>query len=143
MGVNRVGQAEPKKAAGVMHWKPTERQSLAMPCEDFFISHGMSASGHSRRLGHVGDMSGLPPTADVSEPGRHFAFVPNPDMVDAGRGKEKAARRRLSKFEMRESGEAMLRPILLPAISSCSEARTRGSGVKLPAARRQSATPAR
>ena len=34
-----------------------------------------SASGHSRRLGLVGDMSGLPQTADISGPGRHFAFV--------------------------------------------------------------------
>src|SRR5260370_42642320 len=36
----------------------------------------MSALGHSRRLGHVGDMSGLPQTADISGPGRPFAFVP-------------------------------------------------------------------
>jgi hypothetical protein len=98
-------------------------------------------------------INGLSPTrARMSVPGPKAAFgrvpcqvakVPNPDMVDVGRGKEKAARRRLFQFEMRESGEAMLRPILLPAISSCSEARSRGSGVKLPAARRQSATPAR
>jgi hypothetical protein len=27
----------------------------------------MSAVGHSRRLGHVGDMSGLPQTADISD----------------------------------------------------------------------------
>jgi hypothetical protein len=36
----------------------------------------MSASGQTRRLGHVGDMSGLPQTADISGSGRHFAFVP-------------------------------------------------------------------
>jgi hypothetical protein len=34
----------------------------------------MSASGQTRRLGHVGDMSGLPQTADISGSGRHFAF---------------------------------------------------------------------
>ena len=43
----------------------------------------MSELGHSRRLGHVGDMSGLPQTADISGPGRHFAFVPNADIGTA------------------------------------------------------------
>jgi hypothetical protein len=36
----------------------------------------MTVLGHSRRLGHLGDMSGLPQTADISGPCRHFAFVP-------------------------------------------------------------------
>src|ERR687897_999016 len=40
----------------------------------------MSALGHSRRLGLVGDMSGLPQTADISGPGRQFAFGPGPDI---------------------------------------------------------------
>src|SRR3979409_2253122 len=43
----------------------------------------MSAWGHSRRLGHVGDKSGLPQTADISGSGRHFAFVPIPDSCTA------------------------------------------------------------
>ena len=33
--------------------------------------------GQSRRLRDVGGMSGLLLTADISGPGRHFAFVPN------------------------------------------------------------------
>ena len=35
-----------------------------------------SASGQSRRFRDVRDMSGLPQTADIFGPGRHFAFVP-------------------------------------------------------------------
>src|SRR4030088_2285310 len=44
-----------------------------------------SVMGHSRRLGLVGDMSGLPQTADISGPGRHFAFVPKAE-VRCGQG---------------------------------------------------------
>jgi hypothetical protein len=36
----------------------------------------MSASGQTRQFRDVRGMSGLPPTADISVPGRHFAFVP-------------------------------------------------------------------
>jgi hypothetical protein len=39
-----------------------------------------SALGHSRRLGLVGDMSGLPQTGDISGPCRHFAFGPVADL---------------------------------------------------------------
>jgi len=40
-----------------------------------------SALGQTRRFRDVCSMSGLPPTADVSRPGRHFAFVPRADVV--------------------------------------------------------------
>jgi hypothetical protein len=43
----------------------------------------MSASGQTRQFRDVSDMSGLPPTSDVSRPGRHFAFVPEGDIADA------------------------------------------------------------
>jgi hypothetical protein len=36
----------------------------------------MSELGHSRRFRDGRGMSGLPQTADISGPGRHFAFVP-------------------------------------------------------------------
>ena len=36
----------------------------------------VSASGQARRFRDVRGMSGLPPTADISGQGRHFAFVP-------------------------------------------------------------------
>jgi hypothetical protein len=36
----------------------------------------MSLLGQTRRFRDVRDMSGLPQTADISGPGRHFAFVP-------------------------------------------------------------------
>ena len=39
-----------------------------------------SVVGHSRRFEHPSIMSGLSPTADVSRPGQHFAFVPNPEV---------------------------------------------------------------
>jgi hypothetical protein len=40
----------------------------------------MSASGQTRRFRDVRGMSGLPQTADISGRGRHFAFVPKPDV---------------------------------------------------------------
>jgi hypothetical protein len=40
----------------------------------------MSALGQTRRFRDVRGMSGLPQTADVSGRGRHFAFVPKPDV---------------------------------------------------------------
>ena len=43
-------------------------------------SETRSVVGQSRRLGHVDDMSGLPQTADIYEPGRHFVFVPLADI---------------------------------------------------------------
>ena len=39
-----------------------------------------SAMGQTRRLRDVRDMSGLPQTADISGPGRHFAFVPKAEV---------------------------------------------------------------
>jgi len=39
----------------------------------------MSASGQTRRFRDVREMSGLPRTADISGPVRHFAFVPISD----------------------------------------------------------------
>jgi len=41
----------------------------------------MSALGQTRRFRDVRGMSGLPPTADISGHGRHFAFVPIADGV--------------------------------------------------------------
>jgi hypothetical protein len=41
----------------------------------------MSDLGQSRRFRDVRGMSDLPPTADISGHGRHFAFVPFPDVV--------------------------------------------------------------
>jgi hypothetical protein len=40
----------------------------------------MSASGQMRRFRDVRGMSGLPPTADLSGHGRHFAFVPQAEV---------------------------------------------------------------
>jgi len=40
----------------------------------------MTASGQTRRFRDVRSMSGLPQIADISGPGRHFAFAPNTDM---------------------------------------------------------------
>jgi hypothetical protein len=45
----------------------------------------MTALGHSRRFRDVRDMSGQPQTADISGPGRHFAFVPLSDITLAPR----------------------------------------------------------
>jgi hypothetical protein len=45
----------------------------------------MSAPGQTRRFRDVRDMSGLPQTADISGPGRHFAFVPRPDISRVAR----------------------------------------------------------
>ena len=42
-------------------------------------SLAMSEMGQTRRFRDVRDMSGLPQTADISGPGRHFAFVPQAD----------------------------------------------------------------
>jgi hypothetical protein len=36
--------------------------------------------GQTHRFRDVRDMSGLPQTADISGPGRHFAFVPQSDI---------------------------------------------------------------
>ncbi len=47
---------------------------------------GKSAKGQTRRFRDVRGMSGLPPTADISGPGRHFAFGPTTDIpAPAGR----------------------------------------------------------
>jgi hypothetical protein len=57
--------------------KPSAQFDPAWPAK--FRRHSRPATsekGHSRRLGHVGDMSGLPQAPDISGPGRHFAFVP-------------------------------------------------------------------
>jgi len=40
----------------------------------------MSASGQTRRFRDVRDMSGLPQTANISGPGRHFALGPIADL---------------------------------------------------------------
>jgi hypothetical protein len=45
----------------------------------------MSALGQTRRFRDVRGMSGLSPTADISGPGRHFAFGPNADIRQAVR----------------------------------------------------------
>jgi hypothetical protein len=37
--------------------------------------------GQSRRFGDVRRMSGLPQTADISGPSRHFAFVPGTEVA--------------------------------------------------------------
>jgi hypothetical protein len=49
------------------------------------ISHrpATSSTGQTRRLRDVGDMSGLPQTADIAGPGRHFAFGPIGDICSA------------------------------------------------------------
>src|SRR5258705_13824256 len=44
----------------------------------------MSASGQTRRFRDVRGMSGLPQTADISGPGRHFAFGPIADLPATG-----------------------------------------------------------
>ena len=41
----------------------------------------MSVSGQTRRFRDVRGMSGLPQTADISGPGRHFAFGPKADIA--------------------------------------------------------------
>jgi 2-iminobutanoate/2-iminopropanoate deaminase len=41
----------------------------------------MTALGQTRRFRDVRDMSGLHPTADISGPGWHFAFVPTRDLA--------------------------------------------------------------
>jgi hypothetical protein len=46
----------------------------------------MSQMGQTRRFRDVRDMSGLPQTADISGPDRHFAFVPTADIVALGGG---------------------------------------------------------
>ena len=40
----------------------------------------MTALGQSRRFRHVRSMSGLPQTADIAGPRRHFAFAPKADL---------------------------------------------------------------
>jgi hypothetical protein len=50
------------------------------------INLAMSALGQTRRFREVGGMSGLPLTADISGPGRHFAFGPTADIVALGGG---------------------------------------------------------
>src|SRR6267378_5499147 len=62
--------------------KPSAQFDPAWPAK--FRRHSRPATsekGHSRRLGHVGDMSGLPQAPDISGPGLHFAFVPLADMT--------------------------------------------------------------
>jgi hypothetical protein len=44
----------------------------------------MSELGQTRRFCDVRGMSGLTPTADISGPGRHFAFVPIADLPATG-----------------------------------------------------------
>src|SRR5260370_7950829 len=41
----------------------------------------MTDKGQTRRFRDVRGMSGLPPTADISGHGRHFAFVPSTEVV--------------------------------------------------------------
>jgi hypothetical protein len=41
----------------------------------------MSAPGQTRRFRDVRGMAGLPQAADISGPGRHFAFVPEAEVV--------------------------------------------------------------
>jgi hypothetical protein len=43
-----------------------------------------SASGQTRRFRDVRSMSGLPLTADISGPGRHFAKVPEAEIITIG-----------------------------------------------------------
>jgi hypothetical protein len=42
----------------------------------------MSQLGQTRRFRDVRDMSGLPQTADISGPSRHFAFGPGTDIYE-------------------------------------------------------------
>jgi len=41
--------------------------------------------GQTRPFRDARSMSSLPPTPDISGPGRHFAFVPLPDITQAPR----------------------------------------------------------
>ena len=45
------------------------------------LSWPMTAVVQARRFRDVPGMSGLPQTADISGPARHFAFVPGADMI--------------------------------------------------------------
>jgi hypothetical protein len=58
----------------------------------------MPAWGRSRLFGDVRRMSGLPPTSDVSRPGRHFAFVPLPEVASVTRSPRRRARAQGSRF---------------------------------------------
>jgi hypothetical protein len=53
----------------------------------------MSPTGQTRRFRDVRDMSGLPQTADISGPGRHFAFVPKADIRQQTAGSFSVLRR--------------------------------------------------
>jgi hypothetical protein len=58
-------------------------RSIIQGCCKPAPSFAMSELGQSRRFRDVRSMSGLPQTADISGPGRHFAFVPTADMQHA------------------------------------------------------------
>jgi hypothetical protein len=59
----------------------------------------------TRRFRDVRDMSGLPQTADISGPGRHFAFVPKAE-VSCGQSGQQAPRDRRCGCDQRgETGE--------------------------------------
>jgi len=63
----------------------------------------MSALGQTRRFRDVRGMSGLPPTADISGHGRHFAFVPEADIWPCVKWRR----------DVRRPRKALPRPILL------------------------------
>src|SRR6476620_3367847 len=63
-----------------IHTTPTEREPEHGPKSSFHlrppVGSAMSAWGQTRRFRDVRGISDLPPTADISGPGRHFAFGP-------------------------------------------------------------------
>ena len=60
---------------------PSESALRGVPARQRLESCRMSALGHLRRFFDVRDMSGLPQIADISGPGRPFAFVPAADII--------------------------------------------------------------
>src|SRR6266404_2258779 len=52
----------------------------------------LRATRHSRRFRDVPGMSGLPQTADISRPGRHFAFGPRA-ALEGGKTTRRSRRR--------------------------------------------------
>jgi len=90
----------------------------------------ISASGQTRRFRDVPGMSGLPQTADISRPGRHFAFVPNADIGsdpmadvrDVESGKVQATRELFGADQPLNDGGS-LRLALRPSLWSASGVR--------------------
>ncbi len=75
----------------------------------------MSASGQTRHFRDVCCMSGLPPTADISGPGWHFAFVPTCDMAAIDKVQRIASRSDCAAAALCFRGELVLPNILIYA----------------------------